>query len=173
LRVYRDEPFCRGISRGQGVMMSVGDAVRGVGRTVSRAANVTTMAAGAVGGAAVNGVVGAMQGAASGVQRGVASGSHSTPAAALTLGALGVTGLVEWPLILAVGGAALVLRQLNRQSGPTAIGTPAKAAPATSNASGASEPAKKSSAPAKKQPTSRAAKAPAKRSRSGQSRGRQ
>ncbi|WP_416349153.1 hypothetical protein [Mycobacterium xenopi] len=93
--------------------MGVGGAVRGVGRAVGRAANATTMAAGAVGGAAVNGVVGAVQGAAAGVQRGLASGSHSTPAAALTLGALGVTGLVEWPLVLAIGGTALVLRQLS------------------------------------------------------------
>ena len=91
----------------------VDGAVRNVSRTVSRAASVTTAAAGAVGGAAVNGVVGAVTGAAAGVQRGIDSGSHSTPAAALTLGALGVTGLVEWPLLLAVGGGALLLRRLN------------------------------------------------------------
>ena len=35
------------------------------------------------------------------------------PAAALTLGALGVAGLIEWPLVLAIGGGALLLRQLN------------------------------------------------------------
>ena len=46
-------------------------------------------------------------------RRGIDSGSHSTPAAALTLGALGVAGLVEWPVLLAVGGGALLLRRLN------------------------------------------------------------
>ena len=91
----------------------VDGAVRNVSRTVSRAASATTAAAGAVGGAAVNGVVGAVTGAAAGVQKGIDKGSHSTPAAALTLGALGVAGLVEWPLLLAVGGGALLLRRLN------------------------------------------------------------
>ena len=88
-------------------MSVVGGAVRGVGKTVSRAATVTTEAAGAVGGAAVNGVVGGVTGAAQGIKRGVSTGSHSTPAAALALGALGVAGLVEWPVLLAVGGGAL------------------------------------------------------------------
>ncbi|MGC2653786.1 MAG: hypothetical protein WA317_09375, partial [Mycobacterium sp.] len=106
-------------------MSVVGDAVRGVGRTASRAAEVTTEAAGAVGGAAVNGVVGGVQGAATGVQRGLKSGSHSTPAAALTLGALGVVGLIEWPVLLAVGAGALVLRRLNAH--PDGSGTQAKA----------------------------------------------
>src|ERR1700749_1021727 len=91
----------------------VNDAVRNVRRTAGRAASATTAAAGAVGGAAVNGVVGAVSGAAAGVQKGIASGSHSTPAAPLTLGALGVAGLIEWPLVLAIGGGALLLRQLN------------------------------------------------------------
>ena len=31
----------------------------------------------------------------------------------MTLGALGVAGLVEWPLLLAVGGGALLLRRLS------------------------------------------------------------
>ena len=91
----------------------VNGAVRTVTRTAGRAAAATTAAAGAVGGAAVNGVVGAVTGAAEGVQRGIGKGSHSMPAAALTLGALGVAGVIEWPLVLAIGGGALVLRQLN------------------------------------------------------------
>ena len=100
----------------------VDGAVRNASRTVSRAASATTAAAGAVGGAAVNGVVGAVTGAAAGVQKGIDSGSHSTPAAALTLGALGVAGLVEWPILLAVGGGALLLRRLSnaRTDGPVA-----------------------------------------------------
>ena len=75
----------------------------------------TTAAAGAVGGAAVNGVVGGVTGAAEGIKRGVSEGSHSTPAAALALGALGVAGLVDWPVLLAVGGGALLLRRMSHQ----------------------------------------------------------
>jgi hypothetical protein len=71
-----------------------------------------------VGGAAVNGIVGGVTGAAEGIKRGISSGSHSTPAAALALGALGVAGLVEWPVLLAVGGGALLLRRLGQKSEP-------------------------------------------------------
>jgi hypothetical protein len=115
----------------------VDGAARNVSRTVSRAASATTAAAGAVGGAAVNGVVGAVTGAVAGVQKGIDSGSHSTPAAALTLGALGVAGLVEWPILLAVGGGALVLRRLSnsRNDGPVASVSSVKAAPAKSTSS--------------------------------------
>src|ERR1700742_3842221 len=108
-------------SNGQGVDMSVvGGAVRNVGKTVNRAATAATATAGAVGGAAVNGVVGGVTGAAEGIKRGVSSGSHSTPAAALAMGALGVAGLVEWPVLLAVGGGALLLHRLARRSDPAA-----------------------------------------------------
>ncbi|MBY0442439.1 MAG: hypothetical protein K2Q25_09950 [Mycobacteriaceae bacterium] len=109
-------------------MSVVGGAVRTVGRTVGRAATTTTMAAGAVGGAAVDGVVGAVKGAAAGIRHGADAGSHSTPAAALTLTALGVSGLVQWPVLLVVGGTALAWRQLNRRhdSAATAVGATAK-----------------------------------------------
>jgi hypothetical protein len=96
-------------------MSVVGGTVRSVGKTMSRAATVATGAAGAVGGAAVNGVVGGVTGAAQGIKRGVSEGSHSTPAAALALGALGVAGLVDWPVLLAVGGGALLLRRMSHQ----------------------------------------------------------
>jgi hypothetical protein len=98
----------------------VGGTVRNVGKTVGRAADATTAAAGAVGGAAVNGIVGGVTGAAEGIKRGVSSGSHSTPAAALAMGALGVAGLVEWPVLLAVGGGALLLHRLSRKPDTTA-----------------------------------------------------
>ncbi|BAX90799.1 hypothetical protein [Mycobacterium shigaense] len=101
-------------------MSVVGGAVRSVGKTVNRAADATTAAAGAVGGAAVNGVVGGITGAAEGIKRGISSGSHSTPAAALALGALGVAGLVEWPVLLAVGGGALLLHRLSQKPQPRA-----------------------------------------------------
>lgn len=96
--------------------MGVVDAmVRGVGRTVSGVATATTAVAGAVGGAAINGVVGGVKGAAEGIQQGIGKGSKSTAAAALAIGALGVTGLVEWPILLAVGGGALVLRKMSQK----------------------------------------------------------
>lgn len=101
-------------------MSVVGGAARTVGKTVNRAADATTAAAGAVGGAAVNGVVGGVTGAAEGIKRGISSGSHSTPAAALAIGALGFAGLVEWPLLLAVGGGALLLRKLSQKPEPRA-----------------------------------------------------
>ncbi|MGO4615365.1 hypothetical protein AB4305_12925 [Nocardia sp. 2YAB30] len=83
-------------------------------------ADATTAAAGAVSGAAVNGVIGGMQGAAAGVKSGLSRGSHSTPAAALTLVAIGAAGLVDWPVLLGVGGTALVVRQLSQRSGRAA-----------------------------------------------------
>ncbi|MBW0015509.1 hypothetical protein [Mycobacterium sp.] len=127
----------------------VGGAVRNVGKTVGRAADATTAAAGAVGGAAVNGLVGGVTGAAEGIKRGVSSGSHSTPAAALALGALGVAGLIEWPVLLAVGGGALLLHRMQRKPDTAAAKgnlkpVPSAAAPKKAVAQKApSKPAKK------------------------------
>jgi len=108
-------------------MNAVAGTVRKVAGAANRAATMTTEAAGAIGGAALNGAIGGVKGAASGAQRGLSTGSHSTPAAALTIGALGVSGLVEWPLLVAVGGTALVLKQLNTRSDSS---KPSAAAPA-------------------------------------------
>ncbi|WP_040789189.1 hypothetical protein [Nocardia paucivorans] len=93
--------------------MNISEGVVGV---ITRTADATTAAAGAVSGAAVNGVIGGIQGAASGVKSGLVKGSHSTPAAVLTMAAVGAAGLVDWPVLLGVGGAALVVRQLGRRS---------------------------------------------------------
>lgn len=62
-------------------------------RVITRAADATTATAGALGGAAVTGAIGAVEGTAAGIKNGLSSGSHSTAAAALTLGAVGVAGL--------------------------------------------------------------------------------
>lgn len=97
-----------------GVRAAIGGFGQTAGQTMGRVATATTMAAGAAGSAAVNGVVGGVAGAAAGVKRGLGSGSKSTPAAALTIGALGVAGLVEWPVLLAVGGGALLLHKTHR-----------------------------------------------------------
>lgn len=90
------------------------DVVGGARRGIVRVADATTATAGAIGGAVVTGAIGAVEGAAAGVKNGVAGGGRSSLAAALTLAAVGVTGLVEWP-ILAVGGAALVIHELGHR----------------------------------------------------------
>jgi hypothetical protein len=96
----------------------------GAARLVARTAEATTGAAGAVGGAVVGGAVGGVQGTVNGIRAGLSNGSHSTPAAALTLAAIGATGLVEWPLLLGIGGTALIVRQLNQGSGRETTSAP-------------------------------------------------
>jgi hypothetical protein len=118
------------------------DIFRDAARVATRTADATTAAAGAVGGAAINGVIGGLQGTLAGIRNGVSSGSHSTPAAALTLGVIGAAGLVEWPVLLAVGGTALVIHQLsNRSDGGRAL---APATPLRSVGGGSSQAPRKS-----------------------------
>ena len=102
--------------------------VHGVTRGVTGILNATTAAAGAVSGAAVSGVVGGVRGTAEGVRNGLSSGSHSTPAAALTLAVFGAVGLVEWPVLLVVGGTALAVRRLS-ESRENGTPTPVASAP--------------------------------------------
>ncbi|CAM2810716.1 Transmembrane protein [Prescottella defluvii] len=139
----------------------------GAVRTVSGIAEVTTASIGAVGGAAVGSVVGGVRGAvggvADGVRKGVETGSRSTPAAVLTMAAAGAVGLVEWPVVLTVGGAALVLRQLHeRGAHPEAA-----MAAAPSHA-----PARKSAKPSTRTPTKATAKTTSKKSTTSRPRGR-
>lgn len=94
--------------------MNISEGVVGV---ITRTADATTAAAGAVSGAAVNGVISGIQGAVSGAKSGLSEGSRSTPAAVLTMAAVGAAGLVDWPVLLGVGGAALLVRRLGQQSG--------------------------------------------------------
>ncbi|HUO37458.1 MAG TPA: hypothetical protein VMU34_06315 [Mycobacterium sp.] len=116
--------------------------LQGAVRSVVRVADASTAAVGAVGGAAFSGVVGGVKGTAAGVREGVANGSHSMPAAALTLAALGAAGLVEWPLLVTVGGAALVIHQLAEQKrhqtpqAPAVAPTPLRSATARSTEAG-------------------------------------
>jgi hypothetical protein len=91
------------------------DIVRSATQLVTGTANAAAATMGAAGGAALGGIVGAAQGTATGVRNGMNDGRESTPAALLTLGAVGATGLVEWPVLLTVGGAALLLRQFGRR----------------------------------------------------------
>ncbi|MFE5875990.1 hypothetical protein ACFQ6H_12070 [Rhodococcus sp. NPDC056506] len=94
-------------------MMIVDEATR----VVRGVADATTTVAGAVGGGVIGGVAGGIRGTAEGVRDGIRSGSSSTPTAVLTMAAVGAAGLVEWPVLLAVGGTALVLHEWDRKSG--------------------------------------------------------
>ena len=91
--------------------------LEGASRLVVRSAEATVGAAGAVGGAMIGGIVGGVRGTVGGIKAGLSDGSQSTPAAAVTLAAIGAAGLVEWPVLLGIGGTALVIRQLNKGSG--------------------------------------------------------
>lgn len=93
-------------------------------RVVTGAASVTTSAVGAVGGGLVGGVNGGIRGTVGGMRDGMRAGSKSTPTAVLTLAAMGAAGLVEWPILLGVGGAAVVLRQWDRHDGEREAGEP-------------------------------------------------
>jgi hypothetical protein len=95
------------------------DIVQSAKRVVTGTAGATSAAAGAVGGAVVTGVIGGVEGTARGIRDGVSAGSQSTPLAALTLAAVGAAGLVEWPVVVMLGGGALLLRQLDQRNGAT------------------------------------------------------
>ena len=98
--------------------------IAGARRSVVRTADATTATAGALGGAVVTGALGAVQGAAAGVKNGVQRGGHSPVAAALTLAAIGAVGLVEWPIVVGVGGAALLIHQLGHRGQQSTPATP-------------------------------------------------
>lgn len=96
------------------------DVLRGALNVSRRTVEAGVAAAGAVGGAAVNGVIGGVQGAVGGVQSGLRSGSQSVPAAALTVavvGAAGAAGLLEWPVLLPIGGTVLAVQYVSNRSG--------------------------------------------------------
>ncbi len=99
-------------------------------------AGVTTTLAGAASGAALGGGVGALRGATQGAADGAGRGSRSTPAVVLTVAALGVTGVLDWPLLLAAGAAAYLLQRNSQgpDTAPTAVtgaGVKRRSAPAT------------------------------------------
>jgi hypothetical protein len=109
--------------------------VRGAVRVITGTADTTTAAAGAIGGAAINGVIGGVQGTVGGIRNGLSAGSHSTPAAVLALAGVGATGLVDWPVLLGIGGTALVVHQLSQRFDGKAAKAPAAKAPAASTSS--------------------------------------
>lgn len=97
------------------------DVLKGALRVARTTVEASAAAAGSVGGAAINGIVGGVQGAVSGARKGFRSGSRSTPAAALTVAAaaavVGAAGLVEWPVLLPVGGTVLAVQYAANRSG--------------------------------------------------------
>ena len=73
------------------------------------------------------------------------------------MGALGVAGLVEWPVLLAVGGGALLLHRMQRKpEGPAAAKANLKPVP-TEPASKKAVPQKAASKPAAKKAAGRRA----------------
>lgn len=86
-----------------------------------------------------NGAVGAVTGAVTGIQRGIGSAGPAVPAAALALGVVGITGLVEWPVVLAVGAGAFALRQLSQDASPAQRKTTAPAKKTTRSSGAAAK----------------------------------
>jgi hypothetical protein len=116
-------------------------------RTTENIATAATAAAGAATGATVGAVLGTVGGAVSGALRGIRSGAvtgaRSQPAAVAGLAALGAGGLVEWPAVIALGGSAMILRQLRRAGVPLPAPpqrSTAAEAPVTSEATGTPAP---------------------------------
>jgi hypothetical protein len=94
-----------------------------------------------------------------GIKNGMSSGSQSTPAAALTLAAIAATGLVDWPIVVGVGGTALVVRRLAERSDGQRPPT-LRAVPNSGERAPQKSAAKRTSA----RQTTKAAKAPARKS---------
>jgi hypothetical protein len=129
------------------------DIIRGATRVVTDTANATTAAAGAVSGAAISGIIGGAQGTATGIRKGVSAGSHSTPAALLTLGAIGATGLVSWPVLLGVGGTALLVHQFSgNRGGEAKTGEAKTTAPASTSSRPRKAPAKSAAKTSRSRP---------------------
>ncbi|RZL74149.1 MAG: hypothetical protein EOP32_35550 [Rhodococcus sp. (in: high G+C Gram-positive bacteria)] len=127
---------------------------------VTGAGEAVTATAGAVGGAAVGAVAGSVRGAVGGVREGVKVGSHSTPAALLTMGAIGAAGLVEWPIVLGAGGTALVLHQLHAARSGKKTATKSATASADVDQVVAAEPAEAAKPAADAKPAGKSAARP-------------
>lgn len=92
-----------------------------VTNAVTKAAYFTTDVAGALGGmtagVVVGGVKGGLDGAKNGVRTGMEKGTESPVTSAATMAVLGVSGVVGWPIVAAVGGPALAVRMLRPRPG--------------------------------------------------------
>ncbi len=94
------------------------------------AAAALTGSAAALSGAATGAAAGAVNGATQGAGHARGSGPRSPALAALVVAAIGVTGLIEWPVLALGGVAALVLGQ--RRTTPASTPISPNAAPASS-----------------------------------------
>ena len=97
----------------EGCVMSIGSSAASV---VGNSASAAVGAVGAVGGATAGAVLGASRGLASGAVAGASAGAKSNTAAVIGLAAVGATGIVVWPVLIAIGGSALALRQLSQHT---------------------------------------------------------
>lgn len=90
----------------------------GIMATTGDVASATTSTIGALTAAAAGTAIGAIEGAVKGFGRGLGTGATSTPIAVLGLVGIGAAGIIDWPILLAGGAAALLLRQF-RHTTPT------------------------------------------------------
>jgi len=88
--------------------------VLGPVRAATRTAGAVGTATAAVGSATLHGVVGGVAGTVTGVREGWADSRTRSAPAALTVVAIGTLGLVEWPLMLAIGATVLAAQRLAR-----------------------------------------------------------
>ena len=103
------------LSRTAGV---VGGAVT---TTAGSAVDVSSSLAGAASGAVLGGSVEALRGGVRGALAGAGRGTRSTPAMVATGVALGIAGIVDWPLLLVVGGVAVVANRRHATSTPPVV----------------------------------------------------
>lgn len=94
-------------------------------RASQDSAAAVTGAAGAVTGAVTGAAIGGLSGIIRGGTQGLGIGARSTPAAVLALTAVGAAGLVDWPILVAVGGAAIIMRQVRTNSPASSNDRPA------------------------------------------------
>lgn len=108
-------------------VLSTARRAGGVATTaLATTATAVTGAAGAIAGGATGAVLGGINGATRGLGHGLTTGSQSTPAAVLAVTAVGATGLIDWPVLLLGGGAALAVRHLKSKPADATV----KASPA-------------------------------------------
>jgi len=109
------------------VLMGLLSLTRRVGQD---AAVAVTGGAAALSGAATGAAEGAVNGATQGASHARGSGPRSPALAALVVAAIGVTGVIEWPVLALGSVAALVLGQRRDKPAITPMST--QAAPASS-----------------------------------------
>jgi len=119
------------------------------------AAVAVTGGAAALSGAATGAAEGAVNGATQGASHARGSGPRSPALAALVVAAIGVTGVLEWPVLALGSVAALVLGQ--RRNKPAITPISSKAAPPPPQANQPHRPPQSGTGPARTDTPSRPA----------------